>query len=41
MEQVFYNKPDECSKCCGMSECFTGNQTKHAYFIASRFTIMM
>ena len=40
-EQVFYNIPDECSKHCCLLEYFTGNQTKHACFTVSRFTIMM
>ena len=35
MEQVFLNQPDKCSKCCSMSEYFTGNQAKHACFIVS------
>ena len=37
MEKVFYKIPDESSKCCSMSEYFTGNNTKHACFMVSFF----
>ena len=41
MVKVYYNITDECSKCCSMSEYFTGDQTKHTCFMVSCFAIMM